>query len=75
LVNLAAAEAGLGAIVLARVRHRFSRPSSLVPLEVDLGPHGGGAIHLACAKSAMDIPRIRVVVDLLVAELRRVREA
>lgn len=75
LVNLAAAEAGVGAIVLARARHRFSRPSSLVPLDVDLGPHARGALHLVCARSARDIPRIGRVVDLLAAELRRVREA
>ncbi len=74
LVNLAAAEAGLGAIILARARHRFSRASSLVPLDLDLGPHNSGAIHLVCARSALDIPRIRVVVDLLAAELERVRE-
>jgi DNA-binding transcriptional LysR family regulator len=74
LVNLAAAEAGLGAIVLARARHRFSRASSLIPLEVDLGPHRKGAMHLVCAKSALDIPRIRSVVDLISAELAQVRE-
>ena len=75
LVHLAAAEAGVGAIVLARVRHRFSRPSSLVPLPVDLGPHGRGAIHLVCARSAFDIPRVRLVADLIAAELERARAA
>jgi DNA-binding transcriptional LysR family regulator len=69
LVNMAAAEAGVGAIVLPRLRHRFSRPTSLVPLPVDLGPESCGTLQLVCARSAYDIPRVRVVADLLAAEL------
>lgn len=69
LVNLAAAEAGVGAIVLPRLRHRFSRPTNLVPLPMDLGPGGGGTLQLICAPSAYDIPRIRLVADLIAAEL------
>jgi DNA-binding transcriptional LysR family regulator len=45
------AEAGVGAIVLPRLRHRFSRPSGLVPL---------------------DIPRIRLLAQLIETELGRV---
>ncbi|MDB4987708.1 MAG: mauR [Myxococcaceae bacterium] len=71
LVNLAAAEAGAGAIVLPRDRHRFSRPSRFVRLPIDLGPHNVGHTHLVCAKSALDIPRIRLVCELLAAELKR----
>lgn len=73
LVNLAAAEAGLGAIVLPRNRHRFARPSALVPLDLDLGPFRSGELHLVCARSALDIPRVRLVADLLVDELKRAR--
>jgi molybdate transport repressor ModE-like protein len=71
LVNLAAAEAG--AIVLGRVTHRFSRPRGLVPIEVDLGPAKRGVLCLVCAKSALDIPRVRLVADLLREELPHVR--
>lgn len=70
LIHLAAAEAGAGAMVLGKVTHRLSRKSSLVPLEIDLGPHRFQEIHLVCAKSAYEIPRIRCVADLLVEELR-----
>ena len=70
LVQLAAAEAGLGAIVLPRLRHRFTRPSALVPLRVDLGSFARGAVHLVCARSALDIPRVRAVAGMLVDELR-----
>ena len=73
LVQLAAAEAGLGAMVLGRVSHRFSRESSLVPLDLELGPHGKQTLHLVCAKSALDIPRVRRVVELLVEELKHAR--
>jgi len=72
LVQLAAAEAGVGAMVLPRLRHRFSRRSALVPLEVDLGPFARGALHLVSARSGLDIPRVRLVAQLIEAELRRV---
>ena len=73
LVQLAAAEAGLGAMVLGRVSHRFSRESTLVPLELDLGAHARQTLHLVCAKSALDIPRVRRVAELLVDELKRTK--
>lgn len=72
LVQLAAAEAGAGAMVLPRIRHRFSRAARLVPIAADLGPYARGALHLVAARSALDVPRVRLVADLLVAELERV---
>lgn len=65
LVHERAAEAGLGAIVRAYVEHRFSRPTNLVPLDLDLGPHATSSLHLVCAKSALDISRVRIVAELL----------
>lgn len=73
LVMVAAAEAGVGAMVLAHLHHRFSRDRGLVPLDIDLGPHSRGALHLVCAKSALDIPRVRKVSELLVEELERAK--
>ena len=70
LVQLAAAEAGVGAIMLARSFHRFRRDTSLVPLDVDLGKWTKQPLHLVCAKSALDIPRVRKVAELLVKELK-----
>jgi len=72
LVQLAAAEAGVGAMVLPRLRHRFSRPSRMVPLDIDLGPFARGALHLVAARSALDIPRIRLLAQLIETELSRV---
>jgi DNA-binding transcriptional LysR family regulator len=68
IVQLRAAEAGVGAVVLGQVHHRFSFPTNLVPLKLDLGPLRAG-IHLLAARSALQIPRVRAVADLLVAEL------
>lgn len=73
LVLHAAAEAGLGAMVMGKVRHRFTRPSTMVPVRIDLGPYGRGAVHLVCARTALAIPRVRLVADLLVRELARAR--
>lgn len=69
LVLLAAVEAGVGAMVLGSTRHRFIRDRGLVPLDVDLGPYARSQLHLVCAKSALDIPRVRKVAELLVEEL------
>jgi DNA-binding transcriptional LysR family regulator len=71
LVQLRAAEAGIGAIFLGRTRHRFSPPTSLVELELDLGEIKS-ALHLVAAKSALAIPRVRAVAELLAAEIQGV---
>ncbi|MBK9001223.1 MAG: LysR family transcriptional regulator [Myxococcales bacterium] len=70
LVQLSAAEAGLGAIFLGRVRHRFSRETRLVELHVDL-PAVPSSMHLVAAKSALAIPRVGAVADWLSRELAR----
>jgi molybdate transport repressor ModE-like protein len=68
LVQLAAAEAGAGAIVLGSLPHRFAR-RSLVELDLDLSGAPRPTIYLVAAKRALDIRRIRAVADLLAAEL------
>jgi DNA-binding transcriptional LysR family regulator len=71
LVQWRACEAGLGAMVSGRVRYRFSLFSELVPLDIDLGPHGQSTTHLVCAKSALALPRVRAVADLILEEFTR----
>jgi DNA-binding transcriptional LysR family regulator len=75
LVQLRAAEMGLGAMVLGELRHRFSRPTTLVPLKLALGPYTRSSLHLVCAKSALEIARVRIVAELLAAELARLDAA
>lgn len=74
LIMRRAAESGLGAIVLGSVRHRFTDTSTLVPLKLDLREHQKSSLHLVCAKSALDVPRIRLVAQRLGDELARTRE-
>ncbi|ADO70922.1 helix-turn-helix domain-containing protein [Stigmatella aurantiaca] len=69
LVLAAAAEAGMGALPMPVMRHAFAGPSQLVPLPVELGPYKRLTYHLVCAKSALDIPRVRLLADLFVSEM------
>jgi DNA-binding transcriptional LysR family regulator len=70
LVQLRAAEAGVGAIFLGRAKHRFSVKASLVELDLDIGDIRR-SLHLVCAKSALSIPRVRAVAELLAAEMAK----
>jgi DNA-binding transcriptional LysR family regulator len=69
-VQVRAAEAGIGAIFLGRARHRFSSPRLV---DIDLDFEVRASLHLVCAKSALDIPRVRAVADLLLRELESTR--
>jgi DNA-binding transcriptional LysR family regulator len=70
LVQMRAAELGVGAIILSSGTSRIAGRSVLAPLPVALGPMKVG-IYLVCARSALAIPRVRAVADLLSAELSR----
>jgi DNA-binding transcriptional LysR family regulator len=75
LVQQRAAQAGLGAIFLGRVEHRFAAASGggeLIELDVDVGDVRR-TLYLAGARGALEIPRVRAVADLLVAELTSLR--
>ena len=69
LVQLAAVEAGVGAMVLGRRSHRLSRIDELVELPIALGPAARTTFHLVVAKRMVDVPRIRAFVDVLLGEL------
>ena len=69
LVQLAALQAGVGAMVLGRRFHRLSRVHELVELPIDLGPASRTTFHLVVARRMVDVPRIRAFVDVLVGEL------
>lgn len=71
LVMLRALNAGLGAMVLPMLRHRFTEMRHLVPLRLSLGAYDTSELHLVCAKSALDIPRVRTVAYRLKDELER----
>jgi DNA-binding transcriptional LysR family regulator len=73
LVQLRAAEMGLGAMFLGRARHRVAPPPALEELHLDLGQHAQSSLHLVCARSALDVPRVRAVAELLAEELAHTR--
>ncbi|MGN6106897.1 MAG: LysR family transcriptional regulator [Kofleriaceae bacterium] len=70
VIQLRAAEAGLGAILLSRMRDHFGLPTQLVPLDLDFGKLTS-TVHLICARSSLAIPRVRAVAELLADELAK----
>lgn len=68
LVQLRAAMCGLGAIFLGKMKHRFQADLPLVEIPLAL-PKRTASLHLVCARSALDIPRVRAVADAIAAEL------
>ena len=68
LVQVRAAEEGVGAIILGRFAHRFTRNRALRELALDLGVPPA-QLHLVASRGALEIPRVRAVADLLSAEL------
>ena len=69
LVQLRAAEAGVGAIILGKLRSRDSLPSALVEMKLELG-NLTSSLHLVSARASLAIPRVRAVADLLARDLR-----
>ena len=74
IVQRQAVEAGVGVMPLGRLRSRHALPTTLRPLSIPLGPYGTGAMHLVCAKSALDIPRVRAIAELLSDEMRHAKQ-
>jgi len=66
LVQMRACEAGLGIMFLGAWRSRFSR-WKIEPVKVPF-PLPTTALHLVCAKRALDVARVRLVADALIAE-------
>lgn len=68
IVQIRAAEAGVGAIFLDRVLRRFALPSALVEIPLPLG-HVTASLDLVCARASLAIPRVKAVADVLAREL------
>jgi DNA-binding transcriptional LysR family regulator len=74
LVQCRAAELGLGVIFLPLVRHRFALDRGLQHIpELDPGPEIKGPVQLIASKAALSLPKVRLVADALVAELRQIQ--
>lgn len=68
LVQLRATLAGAGAMLLARLPHRFAIDSGLEEVAVDIG-RIPAPLHLVAARSALEIPRVKAVAELLVRDM------
>lgn len=66
LVQLRACEAGLGCMVIGTARHRWSKLKlARVPIELP----GKTTLHLVSARRALEVSRVRLVAEVLEAEL------
>ena len=69
LLQVAACQRGLGAMLLPALAHRLIADSGLRPFEVKDFPEARAEIFLVCARSMQHVPRVRAVLDALLAEL------
>ncbi len=72
LVQRRAVEAGLGAMVLARIDNPATPWGPLVEVPTNLELPASDVMHLACARSMRHVPRVAAVVDLIIEQLGNV---
>jgi DNA-binding transcriptional LysR family regulator len=72
-VQRSACEAGVGAMLEARIRHRYACIRDLVELDIDLGPDASGTIHLVCHRRQRNLPKVRAVIEALREEFALAR--
>jgi DNA-binding transcriptional LysR family regulator len=73
-VQVSACQAGVGAMILLKTSHRLKRPGELVELKLELPASLRAELTIICHKRMADLPKVRIVVDLLrqeFADLRR----
>lgn len=63
LTQRRAVELGLGAFILPRVTHPEMPWNDLIEISVDLPLPRSAPIHLVCARSMQQVPRVKAVVD------------
>lgn len=68
IVQLRAAEAGAGAVILSRFTSRVALPSPLVEMKLSFGKLTT-AMHLVAARASLAIPRVKAVADAIAREL------
>jgi len=74
-VQTAACEAGAGALLEARIKHRYARINRLVELDIDLGPDAMGTLYLVCHRRQHQLPKVQVVVNAIREEFVWARQA
>jgi DNA-binding transcriptional LysR family regulator len=74
-VQVAACQAGLGAMILLKTPHRLKRPGELVELKLELPSALRPPLAIICHKRMADLPKVRIVVDLLRQEFADLRKS
>ncbi len=75
-VQIAACKAGVGAMVLPEVLHRYAGLGEwrgLRELDIDLGPDAVGSLYLVCHKRHHHLPKVRLVMDFISREFDGLR--
>src|SRR6516225_2451750 len=74
-VQVAACQAGVGAMILLKTSHRLKRPGELVELKLELPTSLRAELAIICHKRMADLPKVRIVVDLLRQEFADLRKS
>lgn len=74
-VQVAACQAGVGAMILLKPSQRLKRPSELVQLKLELPAALRPPLAIICHKRMTDLPKVRIVVDLLRQEFADLRKS
>jgi DNA-binding transcriptional LysR family regulator len=71
----AACLAGVGALLMADIRHRYSQLDGLVDLGLDLGPDAVGTMFLVCHRRQRQLTKVQAVIKALREELAWARQS
>lgn len=74
-VQRTACEAGVGAMLDAKIFHRFASVRNLWELDVELCPDAAGTLYLVCHRRQRHLPKVRAVVEALREEFAFARQA
>lgn len=73
-VQFAACRAGVGAMLMAQVQHRYTQIDQLRALPLDFGPSAFGQLHMVCHKRTAHLSPVVAVRQFISAEFAYMRE-
>ena len=74
-VQVAACQAGVGAMILLKTSHRLKGPGELVELKLELPTSLRAELAIICHKRMANLPKVRTVVELLRQEFADLRKS
>ena len=74
-VQVAACQAGVGAMILLKTSHRLKGPGELVELKLELPTSLRAELTIICHKRMANLPKVRTVVELLRQEFADLRKS